>query len=87
MEIVDLDRKRSGRPSKSCHFTIDDKNATEFLDTHAQVAGGHQNLWPYSRGKSEDWKKSISWAEVKKIDDGKIKRTNKPNTKIQTRQI
>ena len=70
--IVDVDRKR-GRPSNSVHVTLTDHAATDFLESHAQVAGGHQGLWPYSRGKSEDWKKSVSWAEVKKIGDGKLK--------------
>ena len=70
--VLDVDRKR-GRPSKSVHVSIEDHAATDFLDVHAQVATGHQGLWPYSRGKSEDWKKSVSWSEVKKIGDGKLK--------------
>ena len=71
MAVASPSFAKRGRPVSSCHFTLTDENAKDFLDSHCNTSGGPSALWPYSKGKAEDWKKTVIWAETKKSVEGK----------------
>ena len=61
------------RPQGSHEFGLSKQEAWEFYDTCLNPAGGPSAIWPYSRGRSSDWKKSAVLAELKKTVNGNKK--------------
>ena len=61
---------KRGRPSQSLHGDMTDEDAFDFLSSHCVTDNGPAALWPYTKGKVGDWKKSIILMEVKKIVEG-----------------
>ena len=54
-------------PKKLPGVNISDASAAEFFDSSVAVADlNPKKLFHYSRGKPEDWKKTIVWADIKK---------------------
>ena len=58
---------KRGRPTLSSHVDLDPQVAHDFFTDHMQVASGPTNVWPYSKGRAADSKKTIVWCDIKRI--------------------
>ena len=61
----------AGRPSGSVGCDVPKSVAFDFFRTHLKPTDqGPKAVWPYSKGQTSDWKRSVVLSEIKKTVHG-----------------